>query len=93
MGRTCDASDRSPGGPFWDLPASEILALGTLVTVGAAVNAFQEEFVFRAAPLSQIMGVIGKNHALVLLGAAFGFSHYYGTPGGVAGVFMTLFLG
>lgn len=78
---------------FWDLPGSEILALGALITVVAAVNAFQEEFVFRAAPLSQITEVIGKNHAMVLLGSAFGLSHYYGTPGGVPGIFMTLFLG
>jgi len=77
----------------WTVPPGELLRIAGLVTVGAAVNAFAEEFVFRAAPLSDLEGALEKNHAMVLLGALFGLSHYYGTPGGVAGVLMASFLG
>lgn len=78
---------------LWEQSAGQLLVVGTLVVVAAAVNAFQEEFVFRAAPLSQLTTSLGPTHSAVLLGAAFGLSHYYGTPGGVPGVLMTLFLG
>lgn len=78
---------------FWEYRTTQLLAGAALITVGAAVNAFQEEFVFRAAPLSELPAVLGKSHATLLLGAAFGLSHYYGTPGGVPGVLMTFFLG
>lgn len=34
---------------FWNLTARQALVIGLLIMIGAAVNAFQEEFVFRAA--------------------------------------------
>lgn len=70
-----------------------LLGAAVVVVVGASANAFAEEFLFRAAPLADLSEVLAKNHAMVLLGALFGLSHYYGAPGGVPGVLMTFFLG
>lgn len=64
-----------------------------VIVVAAALNAFAEEFVFRAAPLAGLVDAIGKRHALSLLGGFFGLSHYYGSPGGLTGVAMTAFVG
>lgn len=78
---------------FWTLAPSQLFGIAIIVTIGAAVNAAAEEFIFRAAPLADITALFGKNHAMVFLGALFGSSHYYGTPGGPMGVLMTFFLG
>ncbi|HKL27656.1 MAG TPA: CPBP family intramembrane glutamic endopeptidase [Natrialbaceae archaeon] len=59
-----------------------------LILLAAAFNSFFEEFVFRAAPLGELTDCLGKHHALVLLGTVWGFSHYYGTPSGVAAMAM-----
>lgn len=77
----------------WAVSARELLGIAVVVVVVAGVNAFTEEFLFRAAPLVDLADALGKRQATVLLGVFFGLSHYYGTPGGVPGVFMTLFLG
>lgn len=81
------------GFPVGAVPPAELAGLAAIVVVLASVNAFTEEFLFRAAPLADLGGVLGKNHAMVLLGAFFGLSHYTGTPGGPVGVVMTFFLG
>lgn len=75
-------------------PAAAVL-LRTLpvVLVAAGLNAFIEEFVYRAVPLSGLVDAVGARHALLLLGAFFGLSHYYGSPGGVVGVALTAFYG
>jgi hypothetical protein len=59
-----------------------------LILLAAAFNSFFEEFVFRAAPLGELADCLGKHHALILLGTVWGFSHYYGTPSGVAAMVM-----
>jgi len=59
-----------------------------LIVLAAAFNSFFEEFCFRAAPLGELTDCLGKHQALVLLGTVWGFSHYYGTPSGVAAIAM-----
>jgi len=59
----------------------------------AGINAFNEEFTLRAAPLSEIWQVLGKQQALLITTIYFGIGHYYGVPNGVIGVFLSAFLG
>ncbi len=59
----------------------------------AAVNAFNEEFTLRAAPLSQLLPAIGKQQALAVTTLFFGLGHFYGVPSGVLGVVLSSFLG
>ncbi|RME88796.1 MAG: CPBP family intramembrane metalloprotease [Anaerolineae bacterium] len=64
-----------------------------LVLVFAALNAFNEELPFRAALLSQLLPVVGKDQALWLTAILFGLGHFYGVPNGLPGVFMAGLLG
>jgi len=59
----------------------------------AAINAFNEEFTLRAAPLSTLTPVIGKQQSLSVTSTYFGLGHFYGVPNGVPGVLMSSFLG
>jgi len=59
----------------------------------AAMNAFNEEFSLRAAPLSELWQIIGKKHALLITTLYFGFGHFYGVPNGIIGVALSAFLG
>jgi len=60
----------------------------------AAINAFNEEFTLRAAPLSTLTPrAVGRQQALALTAIFFGLGHYYGVPNGVPGVLLSAFLG
>jgi membrane protease YdiL (CAAX protease family) len=59
----------------------------------AAINAFNEEFTLRAAPLSELYRIVGKQQALMITSVFFGLGHYYGIPNGVLGVLLSGFLG
>ena len=59
----------------------------------ATINAFNEEFTLRAAPLSQLWSTLGKQQALMITTAFFGLGHFYGIPWGVLGVLLSSFLG
>lgn len=59
----------------------------------AVINAFNEEFTLRAAPLSTLLPVVGKQQALMITTAYFGLGHFYGVPNGVPGVLLSGFLG
>jgi membrane protease YdiL (CAAX protease family) len=59
----------------------------------AAINAFNEEFTLRAAPLSELWKVIGKKQGLLITTLYFGMGHYYGVPSGIIGVALSAFLG
>ncbi|MEZ4869440.1 MAG: CPBP family intramembrane glutamic endopeptidase [Caldilineaceae bacterium] len=55
----------------------------------ALMNAFGEEFVYRAAPLSQLAPVVGKNQAIWLTAVWFGLGHFYGgIPSGPIGALL-----
>jgi len=81
----------STGGNYPDVQS--LVSVLPVIALAAALNAFSEEFVYRAVPLSGLVDAVGKRHALVLLGAFFGLSHYHGSPGGLTGVAMTGFYG
>jgi hypothetical protein len=59
----------------------------------AAVNAFNEEFTLRAAPLSELRNSVGKHQGLMITTLFFGIGHFYGVPSGLLGVLLASFLG
>lgn len=59
----------------------------------AAINAFNEEFTLRAAPLSEIKNILGKQWSLAITTTFFALGHYYGVPNGILGVLLSGFLG
>jgi hypothetical protein len=59
----------------------------------AAMNAFHEEFNFRAAPMSQLEPVVGSRHTLLITVIYFGLGHYIGSiPDGFMGVALAGYL-
>jgi membrane protease YdiL (CAAX protease family) len=63
------------------------LPLLPLALVAAALNAFSEEMLYRAAPLSQLAPAVGAGHALWITSVWFGLGHVYGgIPSGPAGL-------
>jgi membrane protease YdiL (CAAX protease family) len=58
-----------------------------LALLAAAINALGEEMMYRAAPLSQLLPVVGAGQALLMTSIWFGLGHYYGgIPSGMAGL-------
>jgi membrane protease YdiL (CAAX protease family) len=56
----------------------------------AVMNAFGEEVVYRAAPLSQLWQVVGARQAVWLTAVWFGLGHYYGgIPNGPIGALLS----
>jgi hypothetical protein len=76
----------------WDSLPEAIGTLPTVVVI-AALNAFNEEFTLRAAPLSMLESAVGREQALRVTTFFFGVGHYYGVPHGVVGVLLAGFLG
>ena len=54
----------------------------------AAMNAFAEEFLYRAALIPQVLPLFGKGATLMLVPAWFGLAHYFGVPSGLTGVLL-----
>jgi hypothetical protein len=71
----------------------DILLLIPVILLIAMMNSFNEEFTLRAAPLSVLWKVIGKEQALLITTVYFGLGHYYGVPNGALGVLLSAFLG
>jgi hypothetical protein len=67
-----------------------LIPVGLLI---ATINAFNEEFTLRAAPLGEIEPVIGKANSILVTATYFGLGHYFGVPSGVLGVLLSGFLG
>jgi len=59
----------------------------------AVINAFNEEFTLRAAPISELVSALGKRQALMITTVFFGIGHFYGVPSGLLGVLLASFLG
>jgi hypothetical protein len=70
-----------------------VLPLIPVAVLIAAMNAFNEEFTLRAAPLSVLLSTLGKQQALMITTVYFGLGHFYGVPNGVLGVLLSGFLG
>lgn len=71
----------------------ENLGVLPFVIIIAALNAFNEEFTLRAAPLSYLAKTIGDENALTVTTIFFALGHYYGVPYGIIGVILSAFLG
>ena len=59
----------------------------------AVINAFNEEFTLRAAPISELLSAVGMKQALIITTVFFGLGHFYGVPAGILGVLLSSFLG
>lgn len=59
----------------------------------AGMNAFSENFAYRAALLPQLLPAVGKQQALLLTAVFFGLPHFYGFPPGIGGPILAGFLG
>jgi len=59
----------------------------------AALNAFNEEITYRAPMLATLEPVGGSKQALWLSAYFFGIAHYFGTPGGLIGGILSIFMG
>lgn len=80
----------------WEAPSGPIPNLLIIIPIAiviATMNAFNEEFTLRAAPLSVLWQRIGKEQALLLTTVYFGLGHFYGVPSGIIGVILSGFLG
>ena len=72
------------------IQALPLIPAALLISV---INAFNEEFTLRAAPISELFSAVGKKQALMITTAFFGLGHFYGVPAGLLGVFLSSFLG
>lgn len=71
----------------------EALPLIPVAVLIAGINSFNEEFTLRAAPLSELVGPLGKQQSLLITTLYFGLGHFYGIPNGLLGVALASFLG
>jgi membrane protease YdiL (CAAX protease family) len=66
---------------------AKALPLMPLALLAAALNAFGEETLYRAAPLSRLWPVVGRGQALLITSVWFGLGHFYGgLPPGMVGL-------
>ncbi|MFP4343265.1 MAG: CPBP family intramembrane glutamic endopeptidase [Anaerolineales bacterium] len=72
---------------------ARLLPLFPAVLLLAAMNAFFEELVYRAAMIGALRPAVGAPQALWITAVLFGLGHFYGVPYGVVGVLMSTFLG
>ncbi|MHB8135114.1 MAG: CPBP family intramembrane glutamic endopeptidase [Anaerolineaceae bacterium] len=59
----------------------------------AALNAFNEEIVYRSPMLVTLEPIGGSKHALWMAAFFFGIGHYFGVPGGLVGGVLSIFMG
>jgi CAAX protease family protein len=76
-------------------PSLSNLSVGLvmLAALGAVMNAFAEEFLYRAALLPQVLSLFGKGASMILIATWFGLGHYFGVPSGITGVIFVTFGG
>ncbi len=59
----------------------------------AVLNSFNEEITFRVPMLATLEPVGGSRQALWISAFFFGIAHYFGTPGGILGGLLSIFMG
>ncbi len=59
----------------------------------AALNAFNEEIIYRSPMLATLEPIGGSKHALWMAAYFFGIGHYFGVPGGLVGGILSIFMG
>ena len=70
-----------------------VVPLVPAALIFAGLNAFLEEFRFRAAPLARLVPALGTGQALAVTSILFGLGHYYGHPSGLSGVVLASIAG
>ena len=70
-----------------------VMPVAPSILLWASVNAFTEEMTYRAPMLATLAPVVGGRAALWQSAVFFGVAHYFGTPGGLLGATLTIFLG
>jgi hypothetical protein len=78
-----------PGGEL----LAKLLPILPSILFYAALNAFNEEMLYRAPMLATLEPVGGSRHALWMAAYFFGISHYFGVPGGLLGGIASIFMG
>ena len=63
------------------------------IVIGAAINAFAEEFTLRSMLIARLEPVLGSQQAILMPAALFGLLHYFGSPGGPFGTLLAAYLG
>jgi hypothetical protein len=59
----------------------------------AALNAFNEEVTYRVPMLATLEPIGGSRQAMWMAAYFFGIAHYFGTPGGIVGAIVSIFMG
>ena len=72
---------------------SSLVPMLPFILILTAMNAFSEEFNYRAALLAPLHPVIGKTNSILMAAVFFGLGHFYGVPYGIVGVLMSFVLG
>lgn len=78
-----------PAGDVW----LRVLPVLPSILFYAALNAFNEEVTYRSPMLATLEPVGGSKHALWMAAYFFGIAHYFGTPGGIIGGILSIFMG
>ncbi len=78
-----------PSGAVWLRVAPSLPA----ILFYAALNAFNEEITYRSPLLATLEPVGGSKQALWMAAYFFGIAHYFGTPGGLLGGILSIFMG
>lgn len=78
-----------PGEGVW----LKVLPVLPSILFYAALNAFNEEITYRSPMLATLEPLAGSRHALWMAAYFFGIGHYFGTPGGILGGILSIFMG
>ena len=72
---------------------AKILPILPSIFFYAALNAFNEEIIYRSPILATLEPIGGSKHALWIAAYFFGIGHYFGVPGGLMGGILSIFMG
>ena len=73
--------------------ALQLLPVLPSILFYAALNAFNEEVTYRASILATLEPITGSRNSLWMTAYFFGIAHYFGTPGGILGGLLSVFMG
>ena len=73
--------------------AVRLVPLVPLIIVGAVINTFSEEFLFRQVLLARLIPIVGVTQAIWLTALRFGIGHWFGSPSGLDGVLLAAVFG
>jgi membrane protease YdiL (CAAX protease family) len=68
-------------------------SLAPLILFGSVLNAFNEEFIFRAVLLARLSPALGPAQSLWLTSVRFGVGHWFGNPSGPIGAALATLVG